>query len=137
MKRNLRTLLLTRVYNGRSTTIFCVTLCNKKIVEYYNYHSSKPEKDKPLCGGSSTPAVSILTTNDLCVHAITRRRKNLNIKQRRWTTIHPTQTLITSNTLPSTPKILIDRNSVNQGEGKVLGVRCEVVKCEVPVRGRL
>jgi len=25
MKRNLRTLLLTRVYNGRSTTIFCVT----------------------------------------------------------------------------------------------------------------
>ena len=28
---------LTRVYNGRSTTIFCVTLYNKKIVEYYNY----------------------------------------------------------------------------------------------------
>jgi len=32
MKRNLRKLLLTRVYNGRSTTIFCVTSVTRRLL---------------------------------------------------------------------------------------------------------
>ena len=68
MKRNLRTLLLTRVYNGRSTTIFCVTLCNKKIVEYYNQADSIiynfVESLIHLCGDCimcGCPMVSVLS----------------------------------------------------------------------------
>ena len=33
MKRNLRKLLLTRVYNGRSTTIFCVTSVTRRLLD--------------------------------------------------------------------------------------------------------
>ena len=73
MKRNLRKLLLTRVYNGRSTTIFCVTSVTRRLLDTTTrcYAYGRPcayvtkfyAYDRPLC---PRPAVCI-DTPMLCI----------------------------------------------------------------------
>ena len=69
MKRNLRKLLLTRVYNGPSTTIFCVTSVTRRLLDTTT-RATMMIKDSLLLSAPIVKGVLqrtfFISTNDLC-----------------------------------------------------------------------